>query len=123
MKLLARLATGRVALWCTFWLLGIPLALVWDGSGACMVTGCRIERSWVAELVIGLFAAASVAMPFGAVVIWRSASNYPREAWWQTLLAMGAKLCAGFWGLLGILCILGFFYLAYGAISAVLAPD
>ena len=85
--------------------------------------GHRIERSWVAELVIGLFAAASVAMPFGAVVIWRSASNYPREAWWQTLLAMGAKLCAGFWGLLGILCILGFFYLAYGAISAVLAPD
>jgi len=123
MKFLARLATGQIALWCTFWLIGTPLALVWDASGACMVTGCGIREPSIAELIIALFALASLAIPFAAVAIWRSASNYPRETWWHTLLAIGAKLCAAFSGLVAALSILGLLYLAYDFILAVLAGD
>jgi hypothetical protein len=81
MKFLTRLATGQIALWCTYWLIGTPLALLWDASGACMVAGCGIEEPLIAGFVIALFALASAAMPFVAVAIWRSASNYPQPAW------------------------------------------
>ena len=123
MKFLTRLATGQIALWCVFWLIGTPLALVWDASGACMVTGCGVEGSLIAELIIALFALASVALPFAAVAIWRSASNYPQQASWQKLAAIGAKLSAAFSGLLGALSVLGLLYLAYDIVYAVLAHD
>jgi len=123
MKFLARLATGQIALWCTFWLIGTPLALVWDASGACMVTGCGIAEPLIAGFVIALFTLASVAIPFAAVAIWRSASNYPRETWRQTFLAIGAKSCAAVSGLVAALSVLGLLYLAYDVIYAVLAPD
>jgi hypothetical protein len=121
MKFLKRLATGQIALWCTFWLIGTPLALVWDASGACMVTGCGIREQYIAELVIALFALASLATPFAAVAIWRSASNYPRAAWWQTPLAIGAKLAAVFSGLVAGLSVVGLIYLGYDFVLAVLA--
>jgi hypothetical protein len=123
MKFLARLATGQIALWCTFWLIGTPLALVWDASGACMVTGCGIREPYIAEFIISLFTLASLALPFAAVAIWRSASNYPRAAWWQTLLAIGAKSGAAFSGLVAGLSVLGLLYLGYDFILAVLAQD
>jgi hypothetical protein len=123
MKFLTRLATGQIALWCTFWLIGAPLALVWDASGACMVVGCGIEASFIAGLVIALFALASVAIPFVAVAIWRSASNYPQQAWWQKLVAFCAKLCAAFSGLLAALSVVGLLYLAYDVIYAALARE
>ena len=94
MRFLARLATGDIALWRTFWLIGLPLALVWDASGAGMVFGWGIEEPFVAAAVIALFTLSSAALPFVAVAIWRSASNYPRAAWWHTLLAWSAKLSA-----------------------------
>ena len=123
MKFLKRLATGQVALWCTFWLIGTPLALVWDASGACMVTGCGITEPRIAVIVIALFVLATVTTPFAAVAIWRSASNYPRETWRQTLLAIGAKLSAALSGLVAALSIVGLIYLGYDFVLAVLAPD
>ncbi len=123
MKFLTRLATGQIALWCTYWLIGTPLALVWDASGACMVAGCGIEEPLIAGFVIALFALASAAMPFVAVAIWRSASNYPQQAWWQKLLAFGAKLAAAFSGVVAALSVAGLLYLAYDVIYAALARE
>ena len=123
MKFVKRLASGQIALWCTFWLIGTPLALVWDASGACMVTGCGITEPRLAEIVIALFTVATVATPFAAVAIWRSASNYPRATWWQTPLAIGAKSCAAFSGLVAALSVLGLLYLGYDFVLATLAPD
>ena len=123
MKFLTRLATGQIALWCTYWLIGTPLALVWDASGACMVSGCGIEQPLIAGFVIALFTLASAAMPFVAVAIWRSASNYPQQAWWQKLLAFGAKLAAAFSGLVAALSVAGLLYLAYDVIYAALARE
>jgi hypothetical protein len=121
MKLLARLVTGNIALWRTFWLIGTPLALVWDGTGACMVFGFGVEEPLIAGSIIALFALSSAAIPLVSVAIWRSASNYPREVWWNGLLAVGAKLCAVFSGLLAALSVLGLLYLAYDYIYAALA--
>jgi hypothetical protein len=123
MKFLKRLATGQIALWCAFWLIGTPLAVVWDGSGACMVFGCGVEVPLVPAFVIALFALASIALPFVALAIWRSASNYPQSQWWQKLVALGAKLGAAFSGLLGALSVLGLLYLAYDVIYAVFIRD
>jgi hypothetical protein len=123
MKFLRRLMTGQIALWCTFWLIGAPLALVWDTSGACMVTGCRIEDSLVAEIVMAAFALASVLIPIVSVAIWRSSSNYPQPAWWQKLFAIGAKLCAVFSGLVAGLSVLGILWLASDYIRAAFAQN
>jgi hypothetical protein len=121
MKLLANLATGKIALWRTFWLIGTPLALVWDVTGACMVFGFGVEAPLLAGFIIALFALSSAAIPLVAVAIWRSSSNYPREVWWHGLLALGAKLCAVFSGLVAALSVLGLLYLAYDTIYAALA--
>jgi hypothetical protein len=123
MKFLTRLASGQIALWCTYWLIGTPLALVWDASGACMVAGCGIEEPLIAGFVIALFTLASAAMPFVAVAIWRSASNYPQQARWQKLLAFGAKLAAAFSGVVAALSVAGLLYLAYDVIYAALARE
>ncbi len=122
MKFLMRLATGQIALWCTFWLIGAPLALVWDATGACIVA-CGVQQPLVAEFIIAVFALASAAIPFVAVAIWRSSSNYPQQAWWQKLAALGAKLCAALSGLLAALSVVGLLYLAYDIIYAALARD
>ncbi len=121
MKFLTRLATGQIALWRTFWLIGTPLALVWDVTGICMVFGFGVGDLFLAGSIIALFSLASLSLPFAAVAIWRSASNYPRETWWHTPLAIGAKLCAVFSGTVGGLSVLGLLYLAYDYIGAVLA--
>jgi hypothetical protein len=94
--------TGQVALWCTFWLIGIPLVLIWDVSGVCTVVGCGIEEPTAGAIVLALFALSSIAIPFVSVGLWRSASKYPRQTWSQTLLAIGAKLCAVVSGLLAL---------------------
>jgi len=121
MKLLVKLVTGNIALWRTFWLIGTPLALVWDVTGACMVFGFGVEAPLLAASIIALFALSSAAIPLVAVAIWRSASNYPREVWWHSLLAISAKLCAVFSGLVAALSVLGLLYLAYDYIYAALA--
>jgi hypothetical protein len=118
MKFLARLATGQIALWCTFWLIGIPLAILWDASGACMVTGCGISDPLVAGLIMVLFALASLAIPFVSVAIWRSSSNYPRALWWQTPLALSAKLSAALTGLAAALSVLAILYFIVSFIYA-----
>jgi hypothetical protein len=102
MTFLKKLMTGQVALWCTFWLIGIPLALIWDVSGVCTVVGCGIEEPTAGAILLALFALSSIAIPFVSVGIWRSASKYPRQTWSQTLLAIGAKLCAVVSGLLAL---------------------
>jgi hypothetical protein len=94
MTFLKKLMSGQVALWCTFWLIGIPLALLWDVSGVCTVVGCGVQDTTVAAILLALFALSSIAIPFVSVGLWRSASKYPRQTWSQTLLAIGAKLCA-----------------------------
>jgi hypothetical protein len=118
MNFLARLATGDIALWRAFWLIGMPLALIWDVSLACMVAGIGIEQPFITGFIIALFTLASTAILLAAVAIWRSASRYPREAWWQTPLAWGAKLCAAFSGLTAVLSLLGICYLAFTYIYA-----
>jgi hypothetical protein len=112
------LATGQIALWCVFWLIGTPLSLVWDVSGGCMVVGCGARSLLVAGFFILLFALSSIALVFVAVAIWRSASNYPRVSWWQTPLAIVAKLCAAFSGLVGILSFLAVLYFGFDFIYA-----
>jgi hypothetical protein len=102
MTFLKKLMTGQVALWCTFWLIGIPLVLIWDVSGVCTVVGCGIEEPTAGAIVLALFALSSIAIPFVSVGLWRSASKYPRQTWSQTLLAIGAKLCAVVSGLLAL---------------------
>jgi hypothetical protein len=102
MTFLKKLMTGQVALWCTFWLIGIPLVLIWDMSGVCTVVGCGIEEPTAGAIVLALFALSSIAIPFVSVGLWRSASKYPRQTWSQTLLAIGAKLCAVVSGLLAL---------------------
>src|ERR1022692_4486883 len=121
MKFLARLATGDIALWRTFWLIGLPLALIWDITLACMVLGIGVEEPLVAGFIIALFSLASAAIPFVSVALWRSASRYPREAWWRTLLAWSAKSCAAFSALTGVLSLVGLFYLAFTFIYAAVA--
>jgi hypothetical protein len=112
MSFLARLASGQVALWCAFWLIGIPLALLWDASGACSVVGCGIQEPIIGGFLLVLFTLTSMAIPFVSVAIWRSASKYPREARWHTLLAIGAKSCAAFSALLATIGLLVVLYIA-----------
>lgn len=122
MKSIARLFAGQIALWCTFWLIGTPLALIWDGTGACMVTGCGIEQSALANLVIAVFALTTIVLPFVCIAIWRSASNYRRTAFWHTPVAIAAKCWAVFVGAVAVLSVLGLLYLGYDFIEALLAP-
>jgi hypothetical protein len=123
MKFLKRLAAGQIALWCAFWLIGTPLALIWDASGACMVVGCGAGDPLIAGFFMALFALASAAIPFVAVAIWKSASNYPQAPWWRKLAAFGAKLSAAFSGLVAGLSVLGILYLVFDLIRAALVPD
>jgi hypothetical protein len=86
-----------------------------------MVLGWGVEQPLIAGCIITLFSFSSVALPFAAIALWRSASNYPQPVWWQKLLAAGAKLCAAFWGLVGALSVVGLVYLGYEFIEAALA--
>ena len=118
MKFLRKLAKGDVALWRAFWLLGIPLALIWDLSGTCTAVGCGIQDPMGGLFLMVLFTLTSIGIPFAAVAIWRSASNYPRAGWPQTLIAWCAKLsavvsaCLAVIGLLVVLYIAGIFIYA-----------
>jgi len=118
MKVLARLATGQIALWCIFWLIGTPLVLLWDVSGLCTVVGCGIQQPVVEAFLLALFAVTSVTIPFASVAVWRSASKYPRQVWWQTALAIGAKLCALFSALLAAIGLLVLLYMSFVFIYA-----
>lgn len=120
MKFLARLATGQVALWCAFWLIAIPLALLWNASGACMVSGCSLQAPAAIILVIAVFVLATLLTPFASVAVWRSASNYPRKTAWATPLAVAAKLCAAFAALVAVFSIIGLVYLGYDFVEALL---
>jgi hypothetical protein len=113
MTFLKKLMTGQVALWCTFWLIGIPLVLIWDVSGVCTVVGCGIEEPTAGAIVLALFALSSIAIPFVSVGLWRSASKYPRQTWSQTLLAIGAKLCAVVSGLLALIGLAVLLYIGF----------
>ncbi len=118
MKFLARLAAGDIALWRAFWLIGVPLALLWDISGLSMLTGFGVGEPLVATFIILVFTLLSAAMPFVAVAIWRSASRYPRQAWWKHGLAWSAKLCAVFSGLTAAISFCVVLYLAFSFIYA-----
>jgi hypothetical protein len=113
MKFLKRLAAGQVALWCTFWLIGIPLALLWDVSGSCTVIGCGIQDPTAGALLLALFALSSIAIPFVSFAIWRSSSRYPQKTWLQTGLALAAKLCAVFSGLLAVIGLAVLLYIGF----------
>jgi hypothetical protein len=116
MKLLAKLMRGDVALWCTFWLIGTPLALLWDLSGTCTAVGCGIQDPLFSIVLLLLFTLSSMAIPVVSFAIWRSASKYPRKLWWHSVLAIGAKVCAV---LSAILAAIGFLVVLYmGSIFA-----
>jgi len=118
MSALARLAKGDVALWRVFWLIGIPLALVWDITGLSMLTGYGVEQPLVAVVIGVSFTAASVALPFIAWAIWRSAARYPKDVWWRHALAWAARSSAVISGLAAGLSLLAVLYLAYEFIYA-----
>src|ERR1700744_1585821 len=118
MKILGRLAGGDVALWRVFWLIGMPLAVLWDVTGLSMLTGYGVEQPAVAILIILLFTATCIALPFLAWCIWQSASRYPRGAWWRHGIAWAAKISAGISGLAAGLSFLTVLYLAYEFIEA-----
>ena len=119
MKFLARLAAGNVALWCVFWLIGMPLAVIWHASGVCTVVGCGIQEPSFGALLLALFTLSSIAIPFVSVAIWRSASRYPRRTRRHTLLAFGAKLSALVWGALAVIGLLVVLYIVFIFIYAV----
>lgn len=119
-KLCRRLAGGDVALWRVFWLIGTPLAVVWDATGLAMLTGFGVEQPFVAGLIIGVFTLSCAAIPLVAIATWRSASRYPTQAWWRHALAWGAKLCAVVSGLAAALSFVTVLYLAYEFIDAML---
>lgn len=113
MKFLAKLAAGNIALWCVFWLIGVPLAVLWDVSGLCTVVGCGIQDPTVGMILLVLFTVSSVVIPLVSVAIWRSATNYPRPTWRQTALAIGAKLCAAVSALIAVIGFLVVLYIAF----------
>jgi hypothetical protein len=122
MKFLTRLATGDIALWRTFWLVGTPLAVVCDATGLGMLTGFGVGEPLVATLIIAVFTLSSVALVCVAAAIWRSAARYPREAWWKHLVAWSAKLCAVFSGLAAAVSFCLVLYLAFSYLYAGVAP-
>ena len=71
MKILGRLAGGDVALWRVFWLIGMPLAVLWDVTGLSMLTGYGVEQPAVAILIILLFTAifATISIIPGGVIL------------------------------------------------------
>lgn len=101
---------GQIALWITFWLIGTPLAVLWDLSGLCTVVGCGIQDPMSGVILLALFALSSIAIPFVSVAIWRSSNKYPRQTWSQSALAFGAKLCAS---LSALVALIGLSVLAY----------
>jgi hypothetical protein len=113
MKFLGRLATGQIALWRAFWLIGTPLAVIWDVSGTCTAVGCGIQEPITAGFLLVLFTLSSVIIPLVSVAIWRSASKYPRQAWWHTVFAIGAKLSAAVSGVLATTGLLVVLYIAF----------
>lgn len=104
MKFLAKLFAGDVALWFTFWLIAIPLAIIWDVSGGCILAGCGMQSpesratSFIAEFLIVLFTLSNVGIAFASVALWRSSSRQRRDARWERLLALIAKLYAALSG-------------------------
>ena len=87
-----------------------------------MVTGCGIEEPSIAYLVIALFTLASVALPFVAVAIWRSASNYPRQRpGGKRFSPWAPNYAPRFPGLLAALSVVGLLYLASDFIYAAFA--
>jgi hypothetical protein len=113
MTFLKKLMSGQIALWCAFWLIGIPLALVWDVTGLCTVVGCGIQDLTIGGLLLALFGFASVAIPLVSFAIWRSSSNYPQKTRWRTALALGAKLCAVLSALLALIGLAVLLYILY----------
>jgi multisubunit Na+/H+ antiporter MnhG subunit len=109
MKFLAKLATGQIALWRVYWFIGTPLTLIWLLTGAAIVFLAGIPSLLVVGSIIGVFALATLTIPFAAWAIWRSASNYSRKTWRQTALAWGAKASAVFWTLVALATIYGLY--------------
>ena len=100
MTFLRKLFAGRVSLWITFWLVGIPVAAVWDVSGGCIFAECGISslgpllNLFIVRFLMALFALSNVGVAFVSVAIWRSASRHRRAVWLETLLALSAKVYA-----------------------------
>lgn len=121
MKFLAKLATGQIPLWRVYWIIGTPLTLIWLVTGAAMVFWSGAPDLFVVGSIIAVFTLATLAIPFVSWAIWRSASNYPRKAWWQTPLAWGAKACAAFWILVALASVAGLAYLGSDFVYALIA--
>ena len=118
MTFVSRLATGDVALWRVFWLIAIPLALAWDLSGLSMITGFGVGEPSVAIAIILVFTLASAVIPFVAFAVWRSASRYPRQSWWNHAFAWSAKLSAVYAGLTAGVSFCVVLYLAFSFVFA-----
>jgi hypothetical protein len=121
MKFLANLATGQVALWRVFWLIGSPLTLIWLVTGAAMLFWSGIPYLFVVGFIIAVFTLATLAIPFVSWAIWRSASNYPRKTRWHTAFAWGAKAGAAFWAVVAALSVVGLLYLGNDLIQVFLS--
>jgi hypothetical protein len=118
MKFLARLTAGDVALWSAFWLIALPLVMVWHVSGGCTLVGCGFEDPAIGGLLLAVFAVSSAAIPLASVAIWRSSSHYPREARRQKLVVLGAKIFATVTGAMAIIAVLAILYMVFVFIYA-----
>jgi hypothetical protein len=122
MKLLAKLATGQIALWRVFWLIGTPQTLIWLATGAAIVFLSGIPV-FVIGCIIAVFTLATLTIPFVAWAIWRSASNYPRKSWRQTALAWGAKAGAAFWTIVALASLVGLYDYVYPLVALLLGAE
>jgi hypothetical protein len=120
MRFVAKLATGQIALWRVFWLVGTPLTLIWLITGAAMVFWSGAPGLFIVGSVIAVFTLATLTIPFVSWAIWRSASNYPRKVLWHTALAWGAKGCAAFWTIVALASVVGLVYLGYPLVYALI---
>jgi hypothetical protein len=123
MKFLARLVTGKIALWVTFWLIATPISIVWDLTGLAMLTGYGVGEPATAVALLVVFVLACIAAVFCAVAVWRSSSNYPRQVWRQWVIVIAAKLCAVICGLSATVSFVTVAYLAADFIQAIFLPS
>ncbi len=105
MSFLAKLFSGDVPLWRIFWLIGLPIFLVWDVSVGCILAGCGLPPLvppadlFIAGFLLALSILATAGVAFISIAIWRSAMKFRRHAWWEGLLVFGTKVYAALTGL------------------------
>jgi hypothetical protein len=118
MNILARLTAGEIALCSAFWLIALPLVIVWHLTGTCTLVGCGFEDPAAGAVLLAAFALSSVAIPLASLAVWRSAARYPHDARRQKLVVLGARIFAGLTAAMAIIAVLTILYMVFVFIYA-----